>query len=74
MNPRTLGAILLIVAGTLGLVYGQFSYHRTTEHASVGPMEIAVSEQRTINIPAWAGVVAIAAGAVLLLARKKRQS
>jgi LPXTG-motif cell wall-anchored protein len=34
-------------------------------------MEVSVTEQRTVNIPAWAGVGAMVLGAVLLLARKK---
>ncbi len=74
MNALRLGGILLIVAGTLGLVYGGFSYQRDTQHASVGPMEFAISEQRTVNVPVWAGVGAIVVGVVLLVARKKREA
>jgi hypothetical protein len=71
MSGLKMGAILLIAAGTLGLVYGTFSYGRETHHASVGPMEVSVSEQRTVNVPVWAGVGAIVVGGVLLLTRKK---
>jgi len=74
MSPRKLGAILLIVAGTLGLVYGRFSFTRDSQNASIGPIEVRVSEQRTVNVPVWAGVAAIVAGAVLLLAPKKREA
>jgi hypothetical protein len=71
MNALRLGAILLIVAGVLGLVYGAFGFTRETHRATVGPMEMSVSERRTVNIPVWAGVGAILVGGVLLLARKK---
>jgi len=52
-------------------VYGTFSRNKETRHASVGPMELSVSGQRTAGVPAWAGVAAIMVGGVVLLARKK---
>jgi hypothetical protein len=74
MSGLKIGAILLIVAGTLGLAYGAFSYGRETHHASVGGMEVSVSEERTVNVPVWAGVGAIVVGTVLLLARNKSRA
>jgi uncharacterized membrane protein YidH (DUF202 family) len=74
MSGLKIGAILLIVAGTLALVYGTVSYSRETHHASMGPMEFSVSEQRTVNVPVWAGVGAIVVGTVLLLVRKKSRA
>ena len=67
MNARKLGAILLIVAGTAALVFGTFGYRRNTHMASIGSMEIMVSEQRALNVPVWAGVGAILVGAALLV-------
>ena len=64
-------AIALIVAGLLGLLYDGFSYTRETHDAKLGSLELSVKEKRTVNIPAWAGVAAIAAGTALLLARTK---
>jgi uncharacterized membrane protein YidH (DUF202 family) len=74
MSGLKIGAILLIVAGTLGLAYGTFSYGRETTHASMGPMEISVTEHRTVNVPVWAGVGAIVVGTVLLLVRRKSKA
>ena len=71
MSGLKLGAIMLIVAGVLALAFGTFKYNRETHRATVGPMEMSVTEQRTVNIPVWAGVGAIVLGTVLLLARKK---
>jgi len=64
-------AIVLIIAGTLGLVYGQFTYTRESHKAKLGPLELQVKEKETVNVPTWAGVGAIAAGVVLLLRSKK---
>ena len=71
MEPIKIVAILLIAAGILGLVYGQFSYTKDTQEAKVGPFELKVTDKETVNIPVWAGVGAIVVGALLLFARKK---
>jgi len=71
MSSIKIMAIVLIVAGLLGVMYGKFSYTKETHEAKLGPLEMSVKEKQTVNIPAWAGVAAIAAGAVLLLARPK---
>jgi hypothetical protein len=64
-------AIVLIVAGLLGVMYGKFSYTKETHEAKLGPIEMSVKEKQTVNVPLWAGVAAIAAGAGLLLVRTK---
>jgi uncharacterized membrane protein len=72
MSAIRIAAILLIVAGILGLAYGNFTYTKETHDAKVGPLEMTVKEKQTVNIPAWAGVAAIAAGTILLLVRTRR--
>lgn len=67
MNPVKLAAILLIVAGALGLVYGGFRYTKTTHEAKLGPIELSVKDKQTVNVPIWAGVGAIVAGGALLV-------
>ncbi len=67
MNSAKIAAIVLIVAGVLGLVYGSFSYTKETHEAKLGPIELSVQEKETVNIPVWAGVGAIAIGGALLL-------
>lgn len=59
-------AIVLIVAGLLGLVYGSFSYTRDKTAIKLGPLELSVKEKETVNVPVWAGVGAIVAGGLLL--------
>jgi multidrug transporter EmrE-like cation transporter len=71
MNPIRILAIVLIVAGVLGLAYGSFSYTKETHEAKIGPLELSVKEKETVNVPQWAGVGAIVIGVVLLLVRIK---
>jgi hypothetical protein len=74
MNSTKMIAIVLIVAGVLGLAYGSFSYTKETHDAKVGPIELSVKDKETVNIPVWAGVGAIVIGAGLLLAGGRRRS
>jgi hypothetical protein len=67
MNAVKIAAIVLIVAGVLGLVYGSFSYTKETHDAKLGPIELSVKDKQKVNVPVWAGVGAIAIGGVLLL-------
>ena len=71
MSIIKLLAIVLIVAGVLGLIYGGISYTRTTHEAKIGPLEMSVKDNKTIGIPVWAGVGAIVVGAGLLISRSK---
>jgi len=72
MGTIKMVAVVLIVAGIVGLVYGSFSYTKETHEAKIGPLELSVKEKQTINIPVWAGVGAIVVGAILLLVPLKR--
>lgn len=70
MNGVKILAILLIVAGGLGLLYGGFTYTKDTHQAKLGPIELSVKETETVNVPIWAGLGAVVAGVVLLFVRK----
>ena len=70
MSAVKILAIALIAAGTLGLVYGSFTYTKDTHEAKVGPIALSVKDQETVNIPVWAGIGAIVAGVILLVVRK----
>jgi hypothetical protein len=67
MNSVKIAAIVLIVAGALGLAYGSFSYTKETHEAKLGSIELSVKEKQTVNVPVWAGLGAIVVGGVLLL-------
>lgn len=67
MNANRVIAIVLIVAGALGLAYGGFSYTKETHQAKLGPIELSVKETQTVNIPLWLGIGAVVAGGLLLV-------
>lgn len=72
MNPIKLIAIVLIVAGGLGLAYGGFSYTRDTTAVKVGPVELNVKEKERVNVPVWAGIGAILLGGLFLVAAVRK--
>jgi TRAP-type C4-dicarboxylate transport system permease small subunit len=72
MDAIKIVAVVLIVAGILGLAYGSFSFTKETHEAKIGPLELSVKEKETINIPVWAGVAAIVVGGILLVVPLKR--
>jgi hypothetical protein len=72
MSGFKLGAIILLVAGILGLVYGGFRYTQSTDTAKIGPLEITTKDKRRVNVPVWLSIGAIVAGSVLLLSGQGR--
>ena len=72
MDGTKIIAAVLIAAGILALVYGGFTYTKSTQEAHVGPLELSVKDKRHVNVPIWAGVGAIAIGGVLLFVRSSK--
>lgn len=72
MNAVKIAALVLIVAGVLGLVYGGFSYTSETHEGNLGPIELSIEEKESVNVPVWAGVGAIIVGGSLLLYGSKK--
>ena len=71
MPRRQLLALVLIVAGVLGLVYQRCTYTKETHDLDIGKLHVAVQDKETIDIPLWLSLGAVGAGAVLLLGRKR---
>jgi TRAP-type C4-dicarboxylate transport system permease small subunit len=71
MNATRLAALVLIIAGVLGLAYGGFTYTKDTHDAKIGPLELSISEKETVNIPIWLGAAAIIGGVLLLVVRTR---
>jgi uncharacterized membrane protein len=64
--------VVLVVLGVLALVYKGFTYTQETHEARLGPLELSVRDRERVEIPTWAGVVAVAVGAGLLLVPSRR--
>lgn len=71
MSGLKIVAIILIIAGIAGLVYGKFTYTKATHEVNLGPIDLSVKEKKTVNVPLWAGIAAIVAGGVLLVVPKR---
>ena len=72
MNPVRLIAIIIIVVGALGLLYGSFSFTKATHDVKLGPIEFSIKEKETVNVPMWAGIGAIIVGGLLLAFNSKK--
>lgn len=73
MNAVKIAGVLLLVAGTLGLVYGGFSYTKATHEARLGPIQLSLEEKERVSVPVWLGVGAIVLGGALLLVAGNRR-
>ncbi len=71
MNPTKLIGIILIVAGSLGLAYGGFTYTKETTGVKIGPLELKVQEKETVNVPLIVSAGAIVLGVFLLVVGRK---
>ena len=66
--------LLLVVLGTLGLVYGGFTYTRDRHEVELGPLEVNVEEKKSVPIPPVLGGLTVAAGIVLLVVGGRRRA
>jgi len=65
--------VLLIIAGTAGLIYGGFSFTKETHEAKLGPLQFEVQEKENVAVPTWVSAGAIGIGVVLLLVGGRRR-
>ena len=71
MNMQRMAAIVLLIAGALGLVYGGFSYTKSTHQADIGSLHLSVDETRHVNVPVWGGIGLMLVGGLLLAVGRK---
>lgn len=64
-------AIALIAGGTLGLIYGGFSFTKETHDIDLGVMSVSVDEKEYVSVPIWAGIAGIVIGASMLMLNKR---
>ena len=66
--------IVLIVAGILMLIFRGFNFTQEKKVADVGPLEINKKENKTIEWPIYAGVIALVAGVAFIVLDKKAKA
>ena len=74
MKPMAILGVLLIVIGIAGLAIDNVSFTERKTIVDAGPLKVTADEQRTIPIPTIAGIVAVIAGAGLLLMGRAARS
>jgi len=72
MNTMKVPALVLILGGVLGLIYGSFTYTKVTPEATVGSLKVTYNEKSTVNIPIAVSVGGIAIGTMLLLMSRRK--
>lgn len=72
MKPLKIFGLVLLALGVLALVYKGFSYTEETHEAKLGPIELSVKDKERVTVPTWLGIVAVVAGAGLLLVPGRR--
>ncbi len=60
-------AVVLIAAGTTGLVMDDIPFTKKTHEADLGVVELHIDEKETYHIPDWLGAGSIGLGTLLLL-------
>ena len=64
--------IILIVVGIVMLIFRGFSFTKEEKLVDVGPIEINKKDKKSVGWPIYAGGIAVAAGAIILLADRKK--
>ena len=74
MNSKAVmvAGIVLIALGVFGLARGEFSYTEEKHEAEIAGIELSVKDRETVAVPQWLSIGAIALGAVLLVAGRRR--
>lgn len=72
MSGKTILGILLLAVGIAILVWGGFTYTKDTHQAKLGPLHLEYKEKEHVDLPTWAGPVAVVAGVVLLILDRRR--
>jgi len=67
---RNVIAVLLIVVGLLGLLYGGFTYTRDKKVVNIGSVQITRQEHERVPISPIIGVVVLVSGVWLLMSGK----
>lgn len=67
MKPAAILGIVLIVVGLAALAYQGFTYTTREKVLDLGPIQATTERSRTVPIPPVLGIVAVAAGVVLVV-------
>jgi len=72
MKAANIIGILLIALGAVALIYKGFNYTDQETILQVGPVTATAETQKTVMIPMWAGIAAIAIGALVIVVGRRK--
>ncbi len=64
--------VLLIIIGTVGIIWGGVSFVKDRDTAKIGPVDVAIEHKERVNIPPIIGVIALIAGGIIVGANSRR--
>ena len=59
--------VILLIAGVVGLVHPNFSYHKQEEVAKLGPYKATLDEEKVLQIPSAVSIVFLVTGIGMVL-------
>jgi uncharacterized membrane protein HdeD (DUF308 family) len=74
MKSMTVAGVVLILLGVLALVYQGITYTSRETVLDLGPLQATADRQKTLPLSPVLGVVAVAAGVVLLVGGSRRRA
>jgi uncharacterized membrane protein HdeD (DUF308 family) len=74
MRPVAIIGIVLIVLGLAALAYQGVTYTSREKVLDIGPIHATAEREKTVPLPPVLGVVAVAAGVVLVVAGVRKRA
>ncbi|MFP3948205.1 MAG: DUF3185 domain-containing protein [Longimicrobiales bacterium] len=74
MRAASIFGIILILAGTAGLVWGGFEYQTEEAVVDAGPLEVEAETTEQVTIPIWVSGVVFLAGIGLVVVGSRKGS
>ena len=71
MKVGTLVGLILIVLGTIGLIWGGITYTRSRDTVSLGPIEMTAETKETIPLPPVVGGILLLAGVAIVIGTRR---
>lgn len=74
MRAASIVGIILILAGTAGLVWGGFEYQTEEAVVAADPLEVGAEVTEQVNMPMWLSGVVFLAGIGLVVVGSRKGS
>jgi uncharacterized membrane protein YdcZ (DUF606 family) len=73
LDPLKVIGLILVLGGGFTLARGKFGFTEEKHTARVGEVAFTVEERRTVDLPKWLGIGALAVGVILTVLPTRRR-